>query len=100
MLIFVLTGVAGCPHTLSAPSVRVRLLNSNWRVQVRHFSWNVWGRKSKAPQSDMPSAMSHSFLRRFALMKNVTRSNGEVDDPCIYKVVTHVAFEACLVSST
>ena len=29
-------------------------------------------------------------------MKNFTRSNGDVDDPCIYKVVTHVAFEACL----
>ncbi|OLP95772.1 Voltage-dependent calcium channel type A subunit alpha-1 [Symbiodinium microadriaticum] len=45
-------------------------------------------------QIEAARADGEQSRKRFALMKNVTRSNGEVDDPCIYKVVTHVAFEA------
>jgi len=45
-------------------------------------------------QIEAARADGEQSRKRFALMKNFTRSNGDVDDPCIYKVVTHVAFEA------
>ncbi|CAE7729046.1 CACNA1G [Symbiodinium pilosum] len=45
-------------------------------------------------QIEAARADGEQSRKRFALMKNNTRSNGEIEDPCITKLVQHVAFEA------